>query len=113
MKRFFSVVLFAITLALLVGLLSVGVYAIYSIKTEYDMLVDSGASGHEFLGLIGMGWLYGGILFAASIVGAIFAGISEKMLVWKIPKKISSVSKMLFRLICFGTVLMFFSGAIL
>ena len=113
MKRFLSVVLFVITLALIVGSLSVGVYAIYSIKTEYDMLVNSGASGHEFLGLMGLGWFYGGILFVTSIVGAIFAGISEKMLVRKIPKKISSISKMLFRLICLGSVLLFFSGVIL
>ena len=113
MKQFLAVVLFVITLALLVGSLSVGVYAIYSIKTEYDMLVNSGASGHEFLGLLGAGWLYGGILFVASIVGSIFSSLSEKMLVWKTPKKISSVSKMLFWLICFGSVVMFFSGAIL
>ena len=113
MKRVLSVVLLVMALMLLLGSLVAGVYEIYSFKSDYDMLVNSGASGHHFMGLIGTAWIYSGIFFLVGIVGWVFSALSEKMLVWKIPKTIASVAKMLFKAICFVACLMIFGIIIL
>ena len=108
MKRFLSVVLLVMALMILLGSLVAGVYEIYSFKSDYDMLVNSDASGHHFVGLIGAAWIYSGIFLLVAIVGWVLSALSEKMLVWKIPKTIASVAKMLFKVICFVSCLMVF-----
>ena len=114
MKRFFAIILFILMLTLLIGAAAVGIYAICEIHAEIEQLDNTpGASGVDYLGLMGAGWLYGGILFAISIVGWILSSVCEKMLARKIPKAVASISKTLFVLTCLGAVLMFFAGAII
>ncbi|MBQ2989563.1 MAG: hypothetical protein IKM00_10145 [Clostridia bacterium] len=114
MKRFLAIVLFVLMLTLLIGSAAVGIYAICDIRAEMEQLDNTpGTSGADYLGLMGAGWLYGGILFIASVIGGILSSACGKLLARKTPKAIASVSQALFVLIGFGSVLMFFAGAIL
>jgi len=107
MKKVLSIILFIMSCIICVS--SVGFY-IYSIndieRTYYELANTPGVSGIDYWGI---GWGYGGILFMASAIGAVFSGVSAKISQPKVQRYGSLILVAMFGVLMLLAICLFYS----
>jgi hypothetical protein len=114
MKHFLSIFLFVMTIVLLVGTVVSSVWSIYDTQSYLEEHVNSGSDDSiAYLGVGGVGWLYGSVLFIASIIGIVLSAVSMRLLAWKIPRTVSMISMWLFVLLGVISTFIFYTGVLM
>ena len=111
MKHFLSIFLFVMTIVLLVGTVVSSVWSIYDTQSYLEEHVNSGSDDN--IAYIGVGWLYGSVLFIASIIGIVLSAVSMRLLAWKIPRTVSMISMWLFVLLGVISTFIFYTGVLM
>ena len=99
MKKIIAMVCFVLACITIVFIVGVAIYGVWEVNNIRVELMNTGASGMEFLSVPVVTAFFGIVIFVAAVFGLIFSLISQKMQENKVLKNLSVGGSILFTLV--------------